>query len=200
MDVLGSAFGLLSTAPILIGTALAVRASMGRPVLFKQARVGLDAKRFALLKFRTMRPPLPGEESSAADIARQTRLGTFLRKTSIDELPSLWCVLKGDMSLVGPRPLLVQYLERYSPEQARRHLVKPGITGWAQVNGRNSLSWDEKFALDVWYVDHQSLFLDLGILAMTVCRVLMRTGINAENSVTMSEFMGSPAGDSPLSS
>jgi sugar transferase EpsL len=104
------------------------------------------------------------------------------------------------MSLEGPRPLLVQYLERYSPEQARRHLVKPGITGWAQVNGRNSLSWDEKFALDVWYVDHQSLFLDLGILAMTVCRVLMRTGINAENSVTMSEFMGSPAGDSPLSS
>lgn len=177
--------GLVLLSPLLLLTALAVRLALGPGVLFRQERPGLHGKPFIILKFRTMRP---GPE---ADAQRLTPLGRFLRSTSLDELPELWNVLRGDMSLVGPRPLLLQYLPRYSPEQARRHEVAPGITGWAQVNGRNALSWDERLALDVWYVDNRSLALDLRILARTIALVLRRQGINAQGQATMSEFLGS---------
>jgi lipopolysaccharide/colanic/teichoic acid biosynthesis glycosyltransferase len=190
LDISGSGLGILICAPVLIGTAAAIRLSMGSPVLFRQRRTGLDGRSFDLLKFRTMRPTRGGEIAIASDAARLTQLGSFLRESSIDELPTLWNVLRGEMSLVGPRPLLMQYLKRYTPEQARRHLVKPGITGWTQVNGRNSISWEEKFALDVWYVDHQSLMLDFKILAMTILKVLRREGISAAGSPTMPEFFG----------
>lgn len=188
LDVSASAAGLAALAPILGGVAVGLRTTMGTPILFRQQRPGKDDKPFELLKFRTMRDPKPGEEGPEHDGARITRLGAFLRATSIDELPTLLNVLRGDMSLVGPRPLLMRYLDRYTPEQRRRHEVKPGVTGWAQMNGRNALSWEEKFAHDVWYVDHQSTLLDLQILLATVGKVLKRDGISQDNHATMPEF------------
>ena len=155
---------------------------MGRPVFFVQERPGLNGKPFKLVKFRTMR------EGTESDGERLTRLGKLLRATSLDELPELWNVLRGEMSLVGPRPLLMRYLPRYTPEQARRHEMRPGITGWAQVNGRNALSWEQKFVYDVWYVDHQSFWLDMKILWLTIWQVIARRGINAEGEATMGEF------------
>ncbi len=161
--------------------------------LFPQLRIGLNGAPFVLYKFKTMRDARPGEDPLATDAVRITRLGRFLRATSLDELPSLWNVLRGDMALVGPRPLLPEYLPLYTPEQARRHAVKPGITGWAQVNGRNAISWEEKFRLDVWYVDNRSLWLDLRILWMTVRQVLARRGVSADGHATMPAFTGSVA-------
>jgi len=168
---------------------------MGRPILFRQLRPGRHGKPFNIVKFRTMRALRPGEEAVASDAARLTRLGRFMRATSLDELPELWNVLRGDMSLVGPRPLLMHYLELYSPEQARRHNVRPGLTGWAQVKGRNALGWPEKFALDIWYVENRGLWLDLRILAMTVWQVIARRGISAEGFATMPEFRGNTPAD-----
>lgn len=184
-DVIASAAGLFVLSPLLIVVGVLVRATIGSPVLFRQTRPGLRGRPFTLVKFRTMRLG-PG-----SDAERLTGLGRFLRRCSIDELPELWNVLKGDMSLVGPRPLLTEYLERYTPEQARRHEIKPGITGWAQVNGRNAITWEQKFALDIWYVDHQSLWLDLRILALTVWKVLRREGISQQGQATAAEFLGS---------
>ena len=163
---------------------------MGSPVLFKQQRPGLHGKPFMMSKFRTMTDARDGDGNLLPDADRLTRLGRFLRSTSLDELPELFNVLKGDMSLVGPRPLLMRYLDRYTPEQARRHEVRPGITGWAQINGRNALSWEDKFTLDVWYVDHCSLLLDMRIILQTIWKVLRREGISQEGEATMSEFMG----------
>jgi lipopolysaccharide/colanic/teichoic acid biosynthesis glycosyltransferase len=183
--------GLLAAAPVLLAAGLAVRMTLGPPVLFVQQRPGRGGRPFRLVKLRTMRAAAGPDGRPLPDAERLTRLGRFLRATSIDELPQLWNVLRGDVSLVGPRPLLVQYLSRYSPEQARRHDVLPGITGWAQVNGRNAISWEDRFALDVWYVDHRSLALDLKILAMTVARVFQRSGISREGHATMPEFTGS---------
>lgn len=191
LDIAGSTAGLVATAPLWVPAAAAIRLTMGSPILFRQARPGKDGEPFEMLKFRTMRAPRPGEELLASDADRITSVGQFLRETSIDELPTLFNVLKGDMSLVGPRPLLMRYLDRYTDEQARRHDTKPGVTGWAQINGRNALGWDQKFELDIWYVDHQSLALDLRILLMTVFKVLRREGISEEGAATMSEFMGS---------
>jgi lipopolysaccharide/colanic/teichoic acid biosynthesis glycosyltransferase len=182
--------------PVMGAAAAAIALTEGRPVLFRQIRPGREGRPFELVKFRTMRAAAGPDGKPLPDAQRMTRLGRFLRSTSVDELPQLWNVLRGDMSLVGPRPLLVQYLERYTPEQARRHDVLPGITGWTQVNGRNALSWDEKFALDVWYVDHWSPWLDAKILARTVGRVLLRQGISSSDGhATMPEFMGSAKPD-----
>jgi lipopolysaccharide/colanic/teichoic acid biosynthesis glycosyltransferase len=166
-------------------------------LLFRQTRIGLHGKPFTLYKFKTMRDPLPGEDPLSTDGIRLTRLGRFLRATSLDELPSLWNVLKGDMRLVGPRPLLPEYLPLYTPEQMRRHEVKPGITGWAQVNGRNSIGWDERFRLDVWYVNNRSLWMDLKILWLTVWQVLVRKGISAEGHATMRPFPGTESSARP---
>jgi len=193
LDIAVSLVVLTLGLPLLLIIAGAIRLTMGKPVLFRQQRPGLHGNPFWLYKFRTMRHPRPGEEGATADGLRITPLGRFLRATSLDELPTLWNVLCGDMSLVGPRPLLMQYLARYTPEQARRHDVKPGITGWAQVNGRNALTWEKKFEHDVWYVDHCSLWLDLRILGMTVVKVLKREGISHGSDATMPEFMGSPS-------
>ena len=187
LDIGASAIGLVLTAPIQAVTALVVLAKHGRPVLFRQPRPGKDDKVFELVKFRTMKNPTP-ELTTDAD--RLTRLGKFLRSTSLDELPTLWNVLKGDMSLVGPRPLLVKYLPLYTAEQARRHVVRPGITGLAQAKGRNALSWEDKFRLDVEYVDHRSLVLDVKILAWTALAVLRRSGISHAGQATMTEFAG----------
>jgi lipopolysaccharide/colanic/teichoic acid biosynthesis glycosyltransferase len=187
--VLGGALALVA-APITVAVAIAIRLMDGSPVLFRQARSGRGGRPFQLVKFRTMRTAATREWDPSTDGARLTRLGGLLRSSSLDELPTLLNVLRGDMSLVGPRPLPVQYLPRYSDEQARRLEVKPGITGWAQVNGRNALSWDEKLALDVWYVDHSSLTLDLKILARTVGQVLRREGVDHGAGVTMTEFRG----------
>ncbi|HEX6038652.1 sugar transferase [Longimicrobium sp.] len=181
---------LVILSPVLAGTALLVRLRLGTPVLFRQERPGLHGRPFRLLKFRTMRDALDSRGEPLPDEQRLTAFGRRLRSTSLDELPTLWNVVRGDMSLVGPRPLLMEYLPRYSPEQARRHEVRPGITGWAQVNGRNALSWDEKFRLDVWYVDHRSLALDLRILWMTVRKVFVREGISQPGHVTMEKFRG----------
>ena len=166
---------------------------MGSPILFHQQRPGYKGTPFYALKFRSMTDRRDAQGRLLPDGERITALGAFLRRSSLDELPQLWNVLRGDMSLVGPRPLLMQYLDRYTPEQARRHLMPPGITGWTQVNGRNDLPWEKKLALDVWYVDHWSVWLDLRILAMTVWKVLKGEGISAEGSATMPEFMGTPA-------
>jgi len=163
---------------------------MGSPSLFKQTRPGLNAKPFNIYKFRTMTNARGKKGYLLPEAERLTRFGKWLRSTSLDELPELWNVLKGDMSLVGPRPLLMQYLDRYTPEQARRHEVKPGITGWAQVNGRNAITWEEKFALDVWYVDNCSFLLDLKIILLTIIKVIKRQGISADGEATMPEFMG----------
>jgi lipopolysaccharide/colanic/teichoic acid biosynthesis glycosyltransferase len=180
----------LVAAPILGAAMVGVAATMGRPVLFRQERPGRDGRPFEFLKLRTMRDAADAEGRSLPDHQRLTRFGRFLRSTSIDELPQLWNVIKGDMSLVGPRPLLMRYIPRYSGDQARRHEVLPGITGWVQINGRNALSWEDKFALDVWYVDHWTPLLDLKILALTVARVVSRRGISSEGHATMPEFMG----------
>ncbi len=190
LDLVGASVGLLVTAPVMAGAALAIRATMGPPVLFAQPRPGLGGRTFTMYKFRTMREASDEAGRPLPDEARLTRLGRVLRAASIDELPALLNVLRGDMSLVGPRPLLVRYLERYTPEQSRRHTVKPGITGWAQINGRNALTWEAKFEHDVWYVDHRSIWLDLRILARTVIAVLRRDGIAHEGAATMPEFMG----------
>jgi lipopolysaccharide/colanic/teichoic acid biosynthesis glycosyltransferase len=187
VDVAVAGVGLVVTAPLVAATAAAVWASMGRPVLFTQDRVGRGERIFRIKKFRSMRAPTSPDE---ADDDRITRVGRFIRKTSLDELPQLANILRGDMSLVGPRPLLVRYLPRYSERQRRRHEVLPGITGWAQVNGRNALGWDEKFERDVWYVENWSLALDLRILARTALTVVRRDGISSEGHVTMPEFMG----------
>jgi len=188
-DIALALAAVLLLMPLLLGIALLVRWKLGSPVLFRQFRPGRDGRPFRMVKFRTM---LEGDagQGVTTDQARLTPFGRRLRSTSLDELPELWNVLKGDMSLVGPRPLLVEYLPLYSAEQARRHEVCPGITGWAQVNGRNALSWEEKFALDVWYVDHRSFRLDLKILWMTLARVLRRDGISAAGEATMAPFEG----------
>ena len=190
LDLFLSLLGLVVLSPVLLLIALLVRLQLGSPVLFRQVRPGFGGRSFTLLKFRTMRDLRDPEGNLLSDEARLSGFGTLLRRLSFDELPELFNVLKGDMSLVGPRPLLVQYLDRYTPAQARRHEVKPGITGWAQVNGRNAITWEEKFALDVWYVDNRSFWLDLKILAMTAWKVLKREGISAEGEATMPEFMG----------
>jgi lipopolysaccharide/colanic/teichoic acid biosynthesis glycosyltransferase len=191
IDIGVSAVALVLTAPVQAVTYAVVLATHGRPALFRQQRPGKDGVCFELVKFRTMRHP---DAVRATDAERVTAVGRFLRSASLDELPTLWNVVKGDMSLVGPRPLLVEYLDRYSPEQARRHEVRPGVTGLAQVSGRNSLGWDERLALDVEYVDGRSLALDLRILWRTVAAVLGRRGISAEGEATMSSFMGSQVG------
>ena len=171
--------------------ALLVKIKLGSPVLFKQSRPGLNSNIFNMIKFRTMTNESDKNGVLLSDKVRLTKFGKFLRSTSLDELPGLWNVLKGDMSLVGPRPLLVEYLPLYSERQSRRHEVRPGITGWAQVNGRNAISWDQKFDLDVWYVDNQSIWLDIKILWMTVQKVILRDGISSKNEVTMPKFKGS---------
>jgi lipopolysaccharide/colanic/teichoic acid biosynthesis glycosyltransferase len=190
LDIAVSAIGLVVSAPVQLVTAGVVLVAHGRPVLFRQPRPGRDGVVFELVKFRTMRHP---DATHVTDADRLTSVGRFLRSTSLDELPTLWNVLKGDMSIVGPRPLLVEYLPRYSPEQARRHEVRPGVTGLAQVSGRNGVAWEDKLALDVEYVDTRSLTLDLAILARTVSSVLKREGISGGGEATMSVFMGSPA-------
>jgi lipopolysaccharide/colanic/teichoic acid biosynthesis glycosyltransferase len=191
VDLVLALGGAILSAPLMVVLAAAILALDGRPVLFRQPRPGRDGRVFTLLKFRTMR--VQKLESPQADDARLTSLGTVLRALSLDELPTLLNVIGGDMSLVGPRPLLVEYLSRYTSEQARRHTVRPGITGWAQVNGRNAISWEQKFSLDVWYVDNASLALDLRILLSTVGKVLRREGIGAEGRATMPLFLGSAA-------
>ncbi len=191
VDVLAAALGLVVLAPLLALLAALVRWRLGAPVLFRQVRPGLGGRPFELIKFRTMTDARDAEEKLLPDAVRLTRFGKFLRQTSLDELPELWNVLKGEMSLVGPRPLLMEYLPRYSPEQARRHEVRPGLTGWAQVNGRNAISWPEKFALDVWYVDHVSAMLDVKIIGMTIKSVMRREGINQQNHATAMPFRGS---------
>jgi lipopolysaccharide/colanic/teichoic acid biosynthesis glycosyltransferase len=190
IDIGVAAVALLLAAPLLLVVALAVRLNLGSPVLFRQRRPGLHGRPFTMVKFRTMRDAIGRDGRPLPDAARLTPFGTLLRATSLDELPELWNVLRGEMSLVGPRPLLMEYLERYTPEQARRHNVRPGVTGWAQVNGRNALSWEERFRLDVWYVEHRSLRLDLHILTRTLSMVLRRTGVSAHGEATMSLFEG----------
>jgi lipopolysaccharide/colanic/teichoic acid biosynthesis glycosyltransferase len=177
--------------PLLAGLALIVRLQLGSPVLFTQRRPGLHGRPFMLVKFRTMTEVGDSGQLEMPDSERLTRFGHVLRATSLDELPELWNVLRGEMSLVGPRPLLMEYLPLYTPLQARRHEVRPGITGWAQISGRNAIRWDDRFALDVWYVDHHSLWLDLRILAMTIVRVVRREGISQEGHATVQPFRGS---------
>jgi lipopolysaccharide/colanic/teichoic acid biosynthesis glycosyltransferase len=177
--------------PLLVVVALLVRWRIGRPVLFRQPRPGLNGRLFTILKFRTMIDAFDADGHPLPDPERLTAFGQFLRSTSLDELPSILNLLRGDMTLVGPRPLLPEYLPLYSPEQARRHQVKPGLTGWAQINGRNALEWDQKFTLDVWYVDHRSFLLDLKILVLTAFKVLRRDGITHQNSPTAPRFTGS---------
>lgn len=190
VDIVAAAVGLVLLGPVLAVISVIVRVTMGRPVLFRQVRPGLHAEPFEILKFRTMRDAIDAAGGPLPDEERLTTAGKVLRSTSLDELPALLNVLRGDMSLVGPRPLLMEYVPRYSPRQARRMEVRPGITGLAQVGGRNQLSWDEKFELDVWYVDHHNPWLDLKILAMTVARVLSRSGISAEGHATAPVFRG----------
>jgi lipopolysaccharide/colanic/teichoic acid biosynthesis glycosyltransferase len=190
MDVVGSLVGLLLLSPVLVVVAIAVACQLGRPVLFRQQRPGRDARLFEMIKFRSMRPAEPGKANVVHDGDRLTPFGRRLRSSSLDELPTLWNVLRGDMSLVGPRPLLPDYLTRYNPHQARRHEVRPGVTGWAQTHGRNALSWEERFAMDVWYVDHHSLALDVRILFRTVAKVWQREGIHQPGQATVTEFLG----------
>lgn len=189
-DIVVSGCALVLFSPLLIVTALLVGRDMGRPVLFIQQRPGWHEKPFSLIKFRTMKDATGPDGKPLPDDQRLTRLGLFLRAASIDELPELWNVLIGEMSLVGPRPLLMEYLPHYNDEQRRRCEMRPGITGWAQINGRNAISWEEKFALDVWYVDNQSLWLDIKILWLTAKKVIMREGISADGEATMPKFTG----------
>ena len=190
-DIAAAACALLVLAFPLLVVIWMVRRKLGSPVFFTQVRPGMHGKPFKMVKFRSMTSERGTDGELLPDAVRLTPFGRFLRSTSLDELPELWNVLKGDMSLVGPRPLLMEYLPLYSPEQARRHEVRPGITGWAQVNGRNAISWEDKFKLDVWYVDHCSLWLDIKILWLTVKKVLVREGISAAGEATMGEFTGS---------
>lgn len=189
-DFAVSFIALFFFLPVLFVIALGVKKNLGSPIFFRQCRPGRAGKPFNMIKFRTMRDAVDSQGNVLPDSKRITRFGEFLRSTSLDELPELWNVLKGDMSLVGPRPLLMEYLPLYSPEENRRHEVRPGVTGWAQVNGRNALSWEQKFKLDIWYVDNQSFWLDLKIIFFTVKKVLLRDGINAEGEATMSKFTG----------
>lgn len=190
MDVLLAGMALLLLALPLLLLVCLVRARLGSPVLFRQARPGVQGRPFMMVKFRTMTEERGADGELLPDALRLTAFGRFLRASSLDELPELWNVLRGEMSLVGPRPLLMEYLPLYSPEQARRHEVRPGITGWAQVNGRNAVSWEERFKLDIWYVDHSSLWLDLRILWLTVRKVVAREGISAQGEATMPRFTG----------
>lgn len=194
-DVVISGMGLVVLSPLLMAVGLFVRFRLGSPVLFRQARAGLGAEPFELVKYRSMTDARGADGSLLPDVDRLIPFGERLRRLSLDELPELWLVLKGDMSLVGPRPLPVKYLDRYTPEQMRRHEVKPGITGWAQVNGRNATTWDERLAMDVWYVDNRSLWLDLKILWRTVAVVFSREGISADGEATMAELPPLPRDD-----
>lgn len=190
-DLVAAGLALLLLFPVLFILACTARIVLGRNIIFRQVRPGLHGRPFEMVKFRTMRDTKDEHGNLLPDAERLTSFGRFLRSSSLDELPELWNVLKGDMSLVGPRPLLMEYLPLYSPEQARRHEVRPGITGWAQVNGRNAISWEDKFKLDVWYVDNQSLWLDIRIIFLTIKKVVIRDGISAEGEATMSRFVGS---------
>ena len=190
-DIAASASALVVLSPVLAITAYKVKKELGSPVLFRQTRPGLHGKPFEMIKFRTMKDVSDKEGNALPDSERLTEFGKKLRASSLDELPELWNVLKGDMSLVGPRPLLMEYLPLYSAEQAKRHNVRPGVTGYAQVNGRNSLSWEDKFKLDTWYVEHQSFLLDMKILLKTVKKVIIKDGISADGEATMTKFTGS---------
>jgi lipopolysaccharide/colanic/teichoic acid biosynthesis glycosyltransferase len=190
-DIVASLAGLIVLFPVIVVVAYLIRKHLGSPILFRQVRPGLGGKPFEMVKFRSMRDALDANGNPLPDSERMTHFGRFLRSSSLDELPELWNVIKGDMSLVGPRPLLMEYLPLYDEVQFRRHDLRPGVTGWAQINGRNALSWEEKFKLDVWYVDNQSLWLDLKIIFLTIKKVLVRDGISAEGEVTMSKFTGS---------
>ncbi|WP_298973398.1 sugar transferase [uncultured Psychrobacter sp.] len=191
LDIAAASTALVVLSPVYALTAYKVNKNLGSPVLFRQTRPGLGGRPFEMIKFRTMKDATDEQGNPLPDSERLTDFGKALRNTSLDELPELWNVIKGDMSLVGPRPLLMEYLPLYSKEQARRHDVRPGITGYAQVNGRNAINWDKKFELDTWYVDNQSLWLDIKILLKTVKKVLVKDGINADGEVTMSKFTGS---------
>jgi len=193
IDVLAAGTALIVLSPVMALVAWAVRRTMGSPVLFQQVRPGYLGRPFRMYKFRTMRDGFDAAGRPLPDAERLTPFGKFLRSTSLDELPELWNVLKGEMSLVGPRPLLPEYLPLYTPEQGRRHDVKPGITGWAQVNGRNAIGWEQKLAMDVWYVDHRTFWLDLKILLLTMKKVVLREGINQAEGVTMECFRGTAA-------
>ena len=190
-DIAASTSALVVLSPVLAITAHKVKKELGSPVLFRQTRPGLHGKPFEMIKFRTMKDATDKEGNALPDSERLTEFGKKLRASSLDELPELWNVLKGDMSLVGPRPLLMEYLPLYNAEQAKRHNMRPGVTGYAQVNGRNSLSWEDKFKLDTWYVEHQSLWLDMKILLKTVKKVIIKDGISAEGEATMTKFTGS---------
>jgi len=190
LDILFSIFALVLLSPILLVLGMLVRLRLGSPIFFTQTRPGYRGRPFVLIKFRTMTDERSSEGELLSDYERLSAFGRFLRSSSLDELPELWNVIKGDMSLVGPRPLLMEYLDLYSEEQFRRHDVRPGITGWAQVNGRNALKWEEKFALDVWYVDNQTLWFDLKILLMTVAKVFKRADVSHDGYATMEKFKG----------
>lgn len=190
-DVVVSLVALILLSPVLLVVAVLVRRKLGSPVLFQQVRPGLYGKPFKMVKFRTMRDAVDQDGKPLPDSERLTRFGQLLRSTSLDELPELWNVLKGEMSLVGPRPLLMEYLQHYNTRQATRHNVRPGVTGWAQVNGRNAISWEQKFEYDAWYVENRSFWLDIKILWLTVKKVVIRDGISAEGSVTIEKFQGS---------
>jgi sugar transferase EpsL len=192
IDIAIALLGLLLLSPLLILLMIMVRLRFGPPIFFRQLRPGLGARPFPLVKFRTMTDRRDAHGQLLPDAERLTAFGRFLRSTSLDELPELWNVLKGDMSIVGPRPLLMEYVPLYTRDQARRHNVRPGITGWAQVNGRNAISWEEKFALDIWYVENQSLWLDVRIIVQTFRNVLTRHGVTAEGEATIQRFNGSP--------
>ena len=197
-DIVGATTALVVLSPVYAATAYNVSKNLGSPVLFRQIRPGLYGKPFEMIKFRSMKDDIDADGNPLEDGARLTSFGKALRNTSLDELPELWNVIKGDMSLVGPRPLLMEYLPLYNDEQARRHDVRPGITGYAQVNGRNAIGWDERFALDTWYVDNQSLWLDIQILFKTVKKVIVKDGISAEGEATMSKFMGNSINEEML--
>lgn len=191
VDILVSFFGIILLTPIFLLVAFLIRKNLGSPVIFSQIRPGIDGKPFKMYKFRSMKNAIDTSGNPLPDAERLTPFGQKLRSTSLDELPELWNVLKGDMSLVGPRPLLMEYLPLYDKEQYRRHEMRPGITGWAQINGRNAISWEDKFKLDVWYVDNQSLKLDLKILLLTIKKVFIKEGISSSGEVTTSKFTGS---------
>ena len=197
-DIVGATTALVVLSPVYAATAYKVSKNLGAPVLFRQIRPGLYGKPFEMIKFRSMKDDIDADGNPLEDGARLTSFGKALRNTSLDELPELWNVIKGDMSLVGPRPLLMEYLPLYNDEQARRHDVRPGITGYAQVNGRNAIGWDERFALDTWYVDNQSLWLDIKILFKTVKKVIVKDGISAKGEATMSKFMGNSINEEML--
>jgi len=196
LDILLSLFAIIILSPVILIVSILVALKLGRPVFFTQQRPGLHGKVFTIYKFRTMKDAIDNSGNPLPDSERLTSFGKILRSTSLDELPALWNVLKGDMSLIGPRPLLVEYLPLYSKEQSRRHEVRPGITGWAQVNGRNAISWEEKFKLDAWYVDNQSFWLDIKILLLTVKKVFVREGISQDGHATAPYFTGSSKGNS----